>query len=98
MNARTWMTVKQVREELHYDTDDAARKWLRRMRIAGISRYPGGRTKVFARSDVEQALTHPGRRRQYADEAQGLGAPVPTGGVGSQPAVRSSHQEEGGPR
>lgn len=61
----TWMSVRNVRRELNFSSDDACRKWLRRMCIVGVSRYPNGRVKAFARHDVERALTDPRRRREF---------------------------------
>lgn len=62
MTDRTWMTTDDVMRELKFSTPDATRKWLRRLRVVGISRYPCGRTKIFARADVEKALTDARRR------------------------------------
>lgn len=76
MTERTWMTVKQVRAELQYDSDDAARKWLRRMQVVGVSRVPGGRKKIYARADVERALTD-SRRRQQISKVQDAPAETP---------------------
>lgn len=63
MSSNTWMTVSQIREALQFTTDDACRKWLRRLRVIGISRFPRGRKKIYARVDVERALTDARRRR-----------------------------------
>lgn len=73
MNPKTWMSSEEVRDELRFSTTDAARKWLRRMRVVGISRYPGGRIKIFARADVEKALTDPRRRQVFRSDRNGHG-------------------------
>lgn len=73
MTTRTWMTTDDVMRELKFSTPDATRKWLRRLRVVGISRYPRGRTKIFARADVEKALTDARRRQVFRSDRNGHG-------------------------
>jgi hypothetical protein len=48
-----WLTVKEIRDELRFTSDDAVRHWLRRQRITAVKR---GRVILVDRFDLERAL------------------------------------------
>lgn len=50
---RGWRTVKELRDELRFSTDDACRTWLRRHGIVGVRR---GRIILVDGLDVDKAL------------------------------------------
>lgn len=54
-----WRTVKQLREELCFPSDDACRTWLRRQQIVGVRR---GRVILVDGLDVDRALRSPSPR------------------------------------
>lgn len=48
-----WRTVRELREELRFPSDDATRTWLRRQGIVGVRR---GRVILVDGLDVDRAL------------------------------------------
>lgn len=50
---RGWRTVKELRDELRFPSDDACRTWLRRSGIVGVRR---GRVILIDGLDVERKL------------------------------------------
>jgi hypothetical protein len=48
-----WRTVKELREELRFPSDDACRTWLRRNQIIGVRR---GRVILVDGQDVDRVL------------------------------------------
>lgn len=50
---RGWRTVRELREELRFPSDDACRTWLRRQGIVGVRR---GRVILVDGLDVDRAL------------------------------------------
>lgn len=50
---RGWRTVKELRDELRFSSDNACRQWLRRQGIASVRR---GRVILVDGLDVERAL------------------------------------------
>jgi hypothetical protein len=88
--ADIWMTVPMVREELHFPTDDAARKWIRRRKIARVRRSgEDGRTLLVARRDVEKSFFE---RRHSAAEVLSNDTRVPARELGEMPSGRSITQ------
>jgi hypothetical protein len=61
-----WMSVRDVMRELHYDTVEAARKWIKRRGVTVVYR---GTALLVARKDVEEALIKSARRRNKRDAA-----------------------------
>lgn len=50
---RGWRTVKELREELRFSSDDACRTWLRRHGVVGVRR---GRVILVDGLDVDRVL------------------------------------------
>lgn len=50
---RGWRTVKELRDELRFSTDDAVRTWLRRHHIVSVRR---GRIILVDSLDIDRAL------------------------------------------
>ena len=53
MGLSSWMTVKELAEELRFPSEDAARSWLRREQIPSVRR---GRVILIDRLDIDAAL------------------------------------------
>lgn len=52
-NLKGWRTVRELRDELRFSTDDACRSWLRRHGIVGVRR---GRKILVDGLDVDRVL------------------------------------------
>lgn len=51
-----WRTVRELRDELRFSSDDACRKWLRREGIMRVRRGKDGRVILIDGVDVDRAL------------------------------------------
>jgi hypothetical protein len=56
-----WYTVKEIREELRFPSDEAVRVWCKRRQI--VPRTRGPRVLLFSSTDLDRAIAEDERRR-----------------------------------